>query len=224
MAIWGCKTNKLKGIDETVKTLFFEGAGCVPRGEVENCRIRTAFTNDAGERIYLEMSGFEVTKRSSKAYKGYSYAGVILHCHYITDGTDDANKHPTGLRNTVFEYTKDAVLAQVNSLNCSFDQVVILPDRAGYRVFKDKQGLNYGDEFTYDAELTARRQEIYLHFDELEKSEGKKYPNFSLWVDEDRTDILHLLRHFEGYNKHWTITITDDGWEAVESKLGKCAC
>ena len=27
------------------KTLYFEGAGCVPRNDVENCRIRTAFTN-----------------------------------------------------------------------------------------------------------------------------------------------------------------------------------
>jgi len=30
------------------KPLFFEGAGCVERGELENCRIRTAFTNDKG--------------------------------------------------------------------------------------------------------------------------------------------------------------------------------
>lgn len=32
------------------KTLYFEGAGCISAGEVANCRIRTAFTNDDGKK------------------------------------------------------------------------------------------------------------------------------------------------------------------------------
>ena len=35
------------------KVLYFEGAGCVPCNDVENCRIRTAFTNNEGEKVYI---------------------------------------------------------------------------------------------------------------------------------------------------------------------------
>jgi len=42
-------------VQEVVKTLFFEGAGAVERGDVENCRIRTAFTTNDGKKVYLEL-------------------------------------------------------------------------------------------------------------------------------------------------------------------------
>lgn len=46
------------------KTLYFEGAGCVPCNDVENCRIRTAFTNKEGKKIYIEfLSGYKHTKK-----------------------------------------------------------------------------------------------------------------------------------------------------------------
>ncbi|MFG6378277.1 MAG: hypothetical protein K1W19_08190 [Lachnospiraceae bacterium] len=32
------------------KTLYFEGAGCVSCNDVENFRIRTAFTNKGGKK------------------------------------------------------------------------------------------------------------------------------------------------------------------------------
>lgn len=53
------------------KTLYFEGAGCVPCGEVENCRIRTAFRDADGRAIYLEITSIEVTKHTSKMYKHF---------------------------------------------------------------------------------------------------------------------------------------------------------
>lgn len=208
------------------KTLYFEGAGCVPRGEVENCRIRTAFTNDKSESIYLELSGMEVTKHSANSIKQYAYAGFVNSCHYITDEGDDENKHSIYHWNAkTFEYTKAGILNIVNSLGCSFDEVVILPDLAGYRVFKDKNGHNFGDEFQFNAELTARAEEIKKHFYNLEKSESKQYPNFSLWVDQLNPKMLHLLRHFNGYNKHWSIQNVDNWKETIEeTTLGKYAC
>ena len=207
------------------KVLYFEGAGCVPRGEVENCRIRTAFHNDKGEAIYLEITGFEVTKNSRPSLKKYTNAGFIDFCFYIK-GDDDANKHVIkGMRDKDFEYTKAEILNIVNSLGCSFDEVVILPDLAGYRVHGDHGQYNFGDEFKFNAELTARAEEIKAHFYALEKSEGKKYPNFSLWVDQDDPEVLHLLRHFNGYNKHWSI-LNCENWKEIirETKLGKYAC
>lgn len=207
------------------KTLYFEGAGCVPCGEVENCRIRTAFHNDKGEAIYLEITGVEVTNRMSSQLKKYTYAGVIDSCHYIL-GDDDENKHSIHNRNEkTFEYTKAEILHIVNSLGCSFDQVVILPFLAGYRVFKDHEGYNFGDEFQFNAERTVRAEEIESHFYNLEKSEGKQYPNFSLWVDQTNPEMFHLLRHFNGYNRHWSIQNTENWQETIEeTTLGKYAC
>ena len=206
------------------KVLYFEGAGCVPRGEVENCRIRTAFTNRVGKKIYLELSGFEVTKSSPTAFHAYKNAAMVDHCFYITGDDDDCNKHSAGEWRSTFEYTKFNILSYVNSLNCSFDEVVILPDLAGYRVHKEGKEYNYGDTFEYNEELTKIRQAIYTYYYELEKGEGKKYPNFSLWVDKDNNNQLHLLRHFMGYNKHWLITLIGNDWEAVEAPLGHSGC
>lgn len=208
-----------------MKKLDFEGAGCVECGEVENCRIRTAFHSDKGEAIYLEMTGIEVTKHSSKSLQKYTFAGFVDSCHYIL-GDDDENKHSIYHRNLkTFEYTKAEILNFVNSLGCSFDEVVILPDLAGYRVFKDNGGYNFGDEFAFNAEQTARAEEIKKHFYDLEKSEGKQYPNLSLWVDQGNPEILHLLRHFNGYNKHWEIHNVENWIETIEeTKLGRYAC
>lgn len=38
-----------------MKTLYFEGAGCVDYNNVGNCRIRTAFTNDKNEKFTLNL-------------------------------------------------------------------------------------------------------------------------------------------------------------------------
>jgi len=62
-----------------MKTLYFEGAGSATRGNMENCRIRTAFHSDNGESIYLEMSGVEVTKNSPKCIQMHTYAGFVDH-------------------------------------------------------------------------------------------------------------------------------------------------
>ncbi len=213
------------------KTLYFEGAGWADADiskatDVGNCRIRTAFHNDKGEAIYLEMTSCEVTKRSAESLRKYTFAGFVDSCHYIL-GDDDENKHSIHRRNEkTFEYTKANILKFVNSLGCSFEEIVVLPDLAGYRVFKDGEGYNFGDEFMYNEELTARAEEIEKHFYQLEKSEGRKYPNFSLWVDSEDKGLLHLLRHFPGHNKHWIIRSDVENWQETmqESILGRYAC
>lgn len=216
-----------------MKTLYFEGAGMegTQRNDVENCRIRTAFTNDKGEKIYLELGGTEVTKYTQKLYNFDTCVGYVDSCHYITGGKDDENENAIFRRNReVFEYTKQNILNFVNKkLNCSFDSVIILGDLSGYQVFKEdkkSEKYNYGDEFQHDKLLEELRSKIFAYFYNLEKSEGKQYPNFSLWVDENDKHLLHLLRHFNGYNKHWSIRTDVNNWEGTikETKLGKYAC
>ena len=77
------------------KVLYFEGAGCVPCNDVENCRIRTAFTNKEGKKVYIEfISGYKHTVveygkngRKLKHPKTISEDGYLVcdYCHYITD-------------------------------------------------------------------------------------------------------------------------------------------
>ena len=198
------------------KTLYFEGAGCVPCGEVENCRIRTAFRDADGRAIYLEITSIEVTKYTSKMYKHFRNVGFIDACFYIDDEYEPIE------RGYAFEYTKANILQVVNSLGCSFDEVVILPNLAGYRVFRD-DGYNFGDEFVFDAERTARAEKIKDYFYAIEKAEGKKYPNLSLWVDDEDPGLLHLLRHFNGYNKHWIIENIENWQETIREVRGKGA-
>lgn len=221
-----------------MKTLYFEGAGWegadVSKATVGNCRIRTAFHLDNGKAVYLEILGSEVNKRMAKRFQGFKYAGYVDYCHYITDDdpNDDCNKHCLPAeRNTVFEYDHENILKFVNSLGASFDAVEVLPNLAGYRVFKEKPmggatSYNYGDEFTPNWEVIRRTQVISEYFYELEKGEGKEYPNFSLWADEEDRSKLHLLRHFNGYNRHWLIDASTDDWESTieEVKLGRYGC
>lgn len=157
------------------KVLYFEGAGCVPCNDVENCRIRTAFTNKEGKKIYVEfISGYKHTvvgynkKGDQKIVSedGYLYCD---YCFYITDDSeiDDCNKSRLECeRNSDIEkvkYTKENILNFVNKYcNADFDEIVVLDNLAGFRVFADGKhdtfaAYNYGDEFDYNKELTEKR-------------------------------------------------------------------
>ena len=175
-----------------VKTLYFEGAGCVPRADVPNCRIRTAFHLDNGNAVYLEISGMETTRSSAPIYKDFENYGVVDHCYCITGTWDDGtSRHKTERSTFAFEYNMDNILKFVNSLGASFDAIEVLPDLAGYRVHADKGGHNFGDEFVKDSELLTARQHIDSQIREKEIARGEKHPCYSLWVDSKDPAILH---------------------------------
>ncbi len=191
------------------KILYFEGAGCVPCNNVENCRIRTAFTNKEGKKIYIEfLRGYKHTKveygkngRKLKNPKWFSEDGYLScdSCHYITDDPeiDDCNSSRLDCeRNQDIEkvkYTKENILAFVNEhCNADFDEIVVLDNLAGYRVFADVdvnkrdtfEGYNFGDTFDYDEDLTIKRREKV----EKMKKEfctlfNQKYDNTSYYIE-----------------------------------------
>lgn len=210
------------------KTLYFEGAGCVPCNDVENCRIRTAFTNKDGKKIYIELiSGYKHTKieygkngRKLKHPKMISEDGYLYcdFCHYITEDSeiDDCNDSCLPCeRNAEMEkvkYTKENILAFVNeNCNADFEEVVILDDLAGFRVHADgkrntPEAYNYGDLFNYDAELTRRRRE---KVEEMKKEFcvlfNQKYDNTSYWVDKDGNLTVRINTYDEALKKaNWT--------------------
>lgn len=228
-----------------MRTLYFEGAGWSgadsSKATIGKCRIRTAFHLDDGRVVYLEiLCGYAPQKKKSKKVPPVYY-GYVDALYEITDDVDnnDCNRHNLlgeRRRKDPFAYTLDEILHYVNGLGASFDAVAVVPDLGGYRVFREKwsekgtERYNYGDEFRFDAETTARREAVYREIYQLEKDEGKKYPNFSLWADEKDAGMLHLLRHYNGFNKHWTIrtdtgsTLADWMKTAEETKLGRYGC
>jgi len=215
-----------------MKTLLFEGAGWskadTSEATIGNCRCRTAFTNNKDEKIYLEISvGTQMKKKEIERYWLH-----IDFCFYITDDPkiDDCNEsryhHDWMHTKENYEYSVEDITKWINkNLNCSFDNIEVLPDLSGYRVHGENRSYNMMENYVYNKELIEVRELIYNVYYDLEKSEGKEFPNFSLWADEENVMILHLLRHYNGYNKHWTITINNDlSWDAEETKLGKYAC
>lgn len=190
------------------KVLYFEGAGCVPCNDVENCRIRTAFTNKEGKKVYIEfITGCKYTTveygkngRKLKNPKTISESGYLScdHCHYITDdpGIDDCNVSVLECeRNSSIKevkYTKENILNFVNIYcNADFDEIVILDNLAGFRVFSDGKhntfsAYNYGDEFNYNKELTEKRidkvKEMKKYFSKLFNQE---FDNTSYYINKD---------------------------------------
>ncbi|KAI4445067.1 hypothetical protein C823_007571 [Eubacterium plexicaudatum ASF492] len=180
------------------KTLYFEGAGCVPCNDVENCRIRTAFTNKCGRKIYIEfLSGYKhIRKGNGRIISEPNYLSCDSY-YYITDDPeiDDCNKSRLNCEHNQkiekVKYTKENILAFVNDhCNADFDKIVVLDSLAGYRVFADtnkcntSDGYNFGDAFNYDAELTRRRRE---KVEEMKKEFcslfNQKYDNTSYWIE-----------------------------------------
>lgn len=195
------------------KTLYFEGAGSTgANGDYNglNCRIRTAFHNDKGKMIYLEVGGGhpnkymlkEAKKEKIKLPETYMY---IHFAFYITDNPeiDDCNENQIKTIDykemLKISYTLENIRDFINKyFNCSFDEAVILDNLAGYKVFADytpncygtSKEYNFGDCFEYDKELTEKRiakvNEMKEHFCKLF---NKKYDNTSYWIEDRKLKV-----------------------------------
>lgn len=158
----------------------------------------------------MKLFAVKCLAKERSFYGGLQYVGFVDFLFYITDEepNDDCNKYKLpGMRNTHFAYDFDSILAFVNSLGASFDKICVLPNLAGYRVHSDDlaKRYNYADEFTPDWEVIKRAKKIHEYFYQLEKSEGKKFPNFSLYNDEGDKTKLYLIRYYNGYNKNGSL-------------------
>lgn len=211
------------------KVLYFEGAGCAKAGEISNCRIRTAFTNDYGKRIYIEFISYIVTDIDHKKWGRYSEynVGTVLgfcdYCHYITDdpNIDDNNKSRLPCeRNGEFSYTYDGIKNFINAnCNASFDKIVVLDDLAGYRVFNDNgkkntsNAYNYGDIFVYDKKLTEKRIVKVAELSErFKKIFHQKYDNTSYYIENGALtvslNVSEKAREKAGYtSRRFTVDV-----------------
>lgn len=156
-----------------------------------NCRIRTAFKNDDGRAIYLELSNYTVHKyydhkkyRRYREYPAGTELGFITHCFYITGGREanDENNNRVDLKNEPIIYDEKNVLALINSkLNCSFTGVEVLTWLAGYKPFDGAHSYNMANDFINIPARTAERVRIYKeaakeYFDEIYQKHVKNDP------------------------------------------------
>jgi hypothetical protein len=171
-------------INEAVKVLYFEGAGCVPRGDVENCRIRTSFVNDEGVQIYLELSGYEQTKTAKSRRYDYDNVTVIDYCYEVTP---DGEKYRADVGFNNFEYTKTNILEFVNkNLGCSFTEIKILDVFDGYHVHKGGGGYNLIEDYAYNEKRANAAREAFNKVDmEIREKLCEKYSKISLLSIED---------------------------------------
>jgi hypothetical protein len=204
--------------EKAVKVLFFEGAGCAERGDVENCRIRTAFTNDEGKGIYLELCGMEVNHKSPERWKKYLNAGFVDYCHYTEQEQIERIHSGTGkvyyeyqyktikeIENGLnFEYSKQGILNFVNeNLNCSFDEIKILDSFDGYRVHKDGGGYNFIEDFEYKPEIASARRNAYNKIDmQIREQLCEKYSKISLHDMNDESITVRVYASDQSMQAH----------------------
>lgn len=190
-----------KDADNAIKVLFFEGAGCVERGTVENCRIRTAFTNNEGKGIYLELWGIEVTKNSPERYKVYEYAGVVDYCYEVLESGEQFR---FDIEEKTFNYSKRGILDFVNeNLNCSFTEIKVLDTFDGYRVHKDGGGYNFIEDFEYKPEIAAARRKAYNEIDmQIREQLCEKYSKINLESMNDESITVRVYASDKSMQAH----------------------
>lgn len=184
------------------KVLFFEGAGNVERGEVANCRIRTAFINDKGEKCYVELSGNGIHKYNRSYYPTFKIGDAVMSVWSASIiNKDDDFEHMTKLEdkkgNTLYTYAN--ILKYVNdTFNCSFTSVKVLNYPSAYRVFGKHNTINYMNDYKHDEQLEAQHKKVLNYFKEIDKKElNKKYSNLSYIKNGKGAEIL---MHYNGFN------------------------
>lgn len=150
------------------RILFFEGAGCVPAGDIDNCRIRTAFINNDGKKIYIEMmNGCRYEDKKGKTVKSSDNALYIDYCHYVTGDPEDCNINRLDIERNQhisknFDYCKKDILEIINkNCNCDFTDLQVLSEFENYRVHAGNHQYNLMDNHILNPERTQKRQAAY---------------------------------------------------------------
>lgn len=204
------------------RVLYFEGAGMSyeTSDNINNHRIRTAFTNNKGIKIYLEVSRWEISKFNVKYIEGSKIGELYTafdHCFKITGNHDDENKNSLLY---LFDkarvlYKRDNLVGVINkALDCSFVDIVVLDwITSDYLVHKGRyQGYNLCDDYIRDLESEAQHKKVYDYFYQFEKNELKKqWPNFSYNATSKKTATV--LIHYNKYNDEFNINIFDYGFD-----------
>lgn len=170
------------------KVLYFEGAGMSIYEEgsnVGNYRIRTAFLDDEGNSIYLELGGHEFNDKKRSEWRSH-----IDHVFYIPQNDEEKTyEYP---KNDMKGYSKEEITKWVNkTFNTNFDTIEVLHDMEGYRVHGDNGNKNLMDNHILNRKRTEARIKAYNDIDMyFRKKLNEKYSKISLLkMDNDSITI-----------------------------------
>ena len=176
--------------EKELKVLYFEGAGMntYESGEdVGNHRIRTAFLNNEGKAIYLEIIGHKFNDKKCNYWQSH-----VDYVFYIP-GSEDEEKKYLHFDNFKKEgYTKEKIIKWINeNLNCNFDTMMVLPYLEGYRVHADEGRYNLIDNHEVNLKRAAAREEAYNKIDqEFRQKLNSKYSVISLLELNDNDIVI----------------------------------
>ena len=177
--------------------LLFEGAGMdiyEEGSDVGNYRIRTAFIDGNGNKIYLELGGNLQNCKTSKRFGWYTH---IDYCFNLSVSTDE-NISRIKLKNTFFKgYSKKDLTNYINeNFNCKFDTIEVLDWMEGYRVHGNYNEYNLMNNHKLNKKRTIARNEAYSKIDkEIREKLGAKYSKINLHSMDDNSITIRCYTY-----------------------------
>jgi hypothetical protein len=180
-----------------MKTLYFEGAGmnyeANEYSDVCNYRPRTAFTNNNGQKIFIELGHCARYNKHLKPV--FEWALYISHAFYITDDpdNDDCNKNRIAFDwqdiRANYTFTKKDITKIINKVcKADFDTIEVLSDFYGYRVFEQDRTVNLIDNHIVNKDRADTREAAFNLVDKRYRSLlNSKYSVISLISMEDES-------------------------------------
>lgn len=172
----------------------YENKGEMEGSDVGNYRIRGTFHNSNGDLIFIEFGNGMQWKNK----KCVSRIQLRIDSQYNKTISDDENKSHIKIdyeELKSYRYTKEDILKYIyKNFGVKFDNLKLI----------DSCITNYdynkiaGDEFVPDEKAIKQAEKIRDYFTNFEKEiEGKKYPNFSIYYENNN---LIVLKHYNGFN------------------------
>lgn len=160
-----------------MKTLIFEGVGGTVCNDVENCRIRTAFTNNSNQKIYLELSA---TIRFFQDERGIYYRdenGKTIHKEFINI-------------NSCFEITDNPDIDDENFSKLPLAKKFLIKVKGKYGEIRTNIDIDNMLVFTKHNILKLVNSELDCDFDEI------KIINY----DDNKNDFYRVHSNSNKYN------------------------
>lgn len=174
----------------------FDQNGEMRGSDVGNYRIRGTFHDKNGDVIFVELgNGFQ---RDKKGKIISSNIKLRVDFQFNTTIDWDCNKSSIKIDYDLldnYNYTKQDILRYIKDVfGVEFDSLELLDTRLCNYDYKEIPG----DEVKPDFKKIEQVKKIEEYFYNYEKEvEGKKYPNFSIYYQDN---ILTVLLHYNCYN------------------------
>ena len=176
------------GMDYDQKTIDMEGS------DIGNYRIRGTFHDKNNDLIFIEFGNAYEFKNKKPISK------IKLRVDHQFNASNDWDENNSHIKIDyealkTYNYTKQDILKYIHkTFGVKFDELQLIDTTITNYNYREIAG----DEFQPDEKTIAQAQKINDYFYNYEKEvEKKKYPNFSIYYENDK---LTILKHYNGFN------------------------